>query len=77
MTGVIGVRPQLSEADLAELAGRWREKWDAAGAHRVMTLPAGTEWTRLPVRSCSYCCCEMTGIRCGNCGAPATSQDGS
>jgi hypothetical protein len=66
-------RPELSEADFAELAERWREQY-RNGSHRVMVLPSDATWTPLRRQCCSYCRCEMTGIRCVNCGAPATGS---
>jgi hypothetical protein len=71
--GLVGLL-QLSEADYGDVAGRWREQYRAGGAHRVMVLAAGAEWTRPPARPCSYCRADVAGIRCGNCGAPVTGS---
>lgn len=66
-SGVFTAAKPLTEAGYFALAARWREQYMNAD-HRVMVLPTECTITR---RCCSYCRCEMTGIRCGNCGAPA------
>jgi len=65
----------VNDDKYAELAERWREAHASQQPSIFSVLgPHATLIGREPVRSCSYCRADLTGFRCGNCGAPSVTD---
>jgi hypothetical protein len=69
----LGMMSAEFDTEMAVLADRWRTQYAGGAGHKVTVLPSGWDYRPLPRRSCSYCSADVDGIKCGNCGAPATS----